>query len=93
MRASFQRFASSDPSAGTALEKKAAFDGYQAYWGTYTVNEEEGTVTHHLEGSLFPNWVGTDRKRFFEISGDRLALKFPLAGGQGSSLLIWEHLK
>ena len=28
--------------------------GYDAYLGTFQVNEQEGTITHHVEGSLFP---------------------------------------
>jgi hypothetical protein len=32
--------------------------GYEAYFGTYTVNEKEGIVTHHLESALFPGDIG-----------------------------------
>src|SRR6478672_1241652 len=40
--------------AGTPAEKAAAYDGYQAYYGTYTVDAKAGTVTHHLENALTP---------------------------------------
>jgi hypothetical protein len=33
--------------------------GYDAYFGTYTVNEKEGIVTHHLESALFPGDIGS----------------------------------
>ena len=59
-------------------------------------NEEEGTVTHHLEGSLFPNWVGTDLKRFFEFSGNQLKLStlpMPMGGQQVTGVLLWERLE
>ena len=44
--------------------------GYDAYFGTFTVNEKEGFVVHHLESALFPGDVGKDIKRNFTISGD-----------------------
>lgn len=77
-------FASNDPFRGTPEEIKAAFEGFAAYCGTYEVNEEDGTVTHHIEGSWFPNWVGADQVRFFECSGDQLLLRSPpiLAGDE-----------
>lgn len=73
-----------------------AFDGYVAYCGTYTVNEKECAVTHHITISLIPDWIG-DQKRFFEFSGKRLILKTPpiIYGGQSESIgnrLIWERI-
>ena len=73
----------------TPEEKKAAYETYIAYFGSYTVNESEGTVTHHVEGGLSPNMVGSDLKRSFEFSGDRLILK-PV--GQ-TGVLTWERVK
>ena len=48
---------------GTTDEIKAAFEGYVAYYGNYEVDEPAGRLTHHVEGSLFPNWVGVDQMR------------------------------
>ena len=87
-------FASGDLLDGTPMEIKSAFKGFVAYYGVYEVNQEEGTVTHHVEGSLFPNWVGLPQRRFFEFSGKRLTLSTPpiLAGGQQvTGVLIWER--
>ena len=87
-------FVSGDIRKGTAEEIKAAFDGYTAYFGIYEVDEEEGTVTHRIRGSLFPNWVGQDQKRFFEFSGNRLTLKtppIPAAGRMVTAILVWER--
>ncbi len=58
--------------AGTAEEVMSAYRGYIAYFGTYEVNEEGRFVTHHIETSLYPNWVGRDQVEFFELSEDRL---------------------
>ena len=87
-------FASGDHLRGTPEEIKSAFSGYIAYYGTYEVNEEEGTVTHHVQGSLFPNWVGTALRRFFEFSGNRLILRtspMPMGGEQITGVLTWER--
>ena len=88
-------FASGDRLRGTTEEIKSAFEGYAAYFGTYEVNHEEGTVTHQIEGSLFPNWVGVNQKRFFEFSDDRLTLRAPevlLGGQQMTGSLSWKRI-
>jgi len=88
-------FAINDQMRGTSEEIKAAFEGYVAYFGTYKIDEEKGTVTHHVKGSMFPNFVGLDMVRFFEFSGNRLTLRAPpiQAGGIAvTSLLIWERI-
>lgn len=73
-----QKFASDDPLSGTPEEIKAAYENFDAYCGTYTVDTENGTVTHHIEGGRFPNWVGTDQVRHFVFSDDKLLLKATL---------------
>ena len=77
------KFTSGDVMKGTPEEIKTAFEKFDAYCGTYTVDPEKGAVTHHLLGSRFPNWVGTDQVRFFNISGDTLLITAPpiLTGG------------
>ena len=87
-------FASGDHLKGTPMEIKSAFEGFIAYYGAYEVNQEEGTVTHRVEGSSFPNWVGLAQRRFFEFSDNRLTLSTPpmLVGGQQvTGVLIWER--
>ncbi len=68
------KFASGDILGGTPEEIKAAYEGFDAYCGTYDVDEEKGTITHHVAGSKFPNWVGTEQVRSFELSDNRLLL-------------------
>jgi len=96
MRRDRPKFASNDPWRGTPEEIKAAFEGFNAYCGTYEVNEEKGTVTHHVEGSMFPNWVGMDQIRFFKYSDDQLLLSTPpilLGGKQSTAHLIWARTR
>jgi hypothetical protein len=87
-------FVSGNMRKGTPEEIKAAFDGYTAYFGNYKVDQQESTVTHRISGSHFPNWVGQDQKRIFEISGNRLTLKTPPIPAGNSMVIgifIWER--
>jgi hypothetical protein len=86
---------------GTAEEKVFAFDNYLAYYGTYTVDLKEQTVTHHLEDSSAPNRRGADNVRWFEFQGnDRLTL-IPREDGKGGVIdlknatykLHWERIR
>ncbi|MGA9801333.1 MAG: lipocalin-like domain-containing protein [Terriglobales bacterium] len=52
----------------------AAYTAYVAYFGTYTVDAAARVVTHHVEGSLAPDFTGTDQPRPFKLEGDRLEI-------------------
>jgi hypothetical protein len=70
--------------------------GYDAYFGTYTLNAREGIVTHHLEAALFPGDIGKDIQRSFTISGDRLTISFHTTTNEGAKVtrtLVWERMK
>ena len=68
------KFASGEDTKPTPQEALAAYEGYVAYFGTYTVDQERHVVIHHVEGSLNPSYVETDQERPFELSGDRLII-------------------
>ena len=79
----------------TAEEAHTAITTYGNYFGTFSVNEEEGFVTHHREGNLNPNGVNTDAKRFRTFSGDRLILQPPardIDGQEVQSTITWERI-
>jgi len=88
------RFSSSDPLLASEGEVRAAFGGYLAYYGTYSVNEDEEIMVHRIEASLLPNWVGTEHARKFDYDGKFLVLKGPLllGGVQLAVSLVWERL-
>jgi len=95
MRPTRPVFAAGDNLKGTPDEIKTAFEGYIAYYGPYEVNEQEHTVTANVEGSLFPNWIGTGQKRFYEFSGNRLTLSTPpmqFGGEEVTARIIWERV-
>ncbi|MBM4254270.1 MAG: lipocalin-like domain-containing protein [Deltaproteobacteria bacterium] len=96
MRPDRPKFAVSDIDKGTPEELKAAWEGYSAYLGTYEINEAEGFVVHHVEISSFPNYVGSDQKRFYELSGDTLVLKPPqrqVGNEQLNMRITWQRVK
>ena len=70
--------------------------GYDAYFGTYTINERDGIVTHHLEAALWPGDIGKEINRFFKLSGDKLTISFNTTTREGvkvTRILIWERMK
>jgi Lipocalin-like domain len=73
-RSNQRPFKSDDPSHASLEELKDASEGYFGYFGRYTVDERAGTVTHHVEGGSYPNFVGTDQRRLFTLQNDRLVL-------------------
>ena len=90
-------FASNDWLKGTPEEIKAAFEGYRCYFGTYDVDEEKKMVTHHVQGSSFPNWMtgGVEHVRYYDFSGNGLTLRtVPLlmGGKKVVGRLVWERL-
>jgi hypothetical protein len=50
-------------------------NGYEASFGSYDVNEEAHTVTHHVVGSVTRGLVGKDLPRMFEFSGRQMIIK------------------
>ncbi|TVQ74746.1 MAG: lipocalin-like domain-containing protein, partial [Balneolaceae bacterium] len=90
------QFASSVRSAATPQELKSAFDTQISYFGTYSLDEQAGTVTHHVESAWYPNWTGAQQVRFFELEGDRLRLSTPpilVDGIETRVYLTWERLQ
>jgi hypothetical protein len=68
------RFASGKDRSPTPEEGRDAYLGYAAYFGSYTVKEGSRTVVHHVQGSLWPGYVGTDQRRPATLEADRLTL-------------------
>ena len=87
-------FSAADKAKSTPQEAKLAIQTYEAYFGTYEVDEEKGTVVHHVEGSLLPNWTGSDQVRFCEFSDDQLILstaEIPYGGMTVVGKLVWKR--
>jgi hypothetical protein len=91
MRTDRPAFASGDAFQGTPEEIKAAYEGFTAYFGMYTVNETAGTVTHHVQGHTFPNYIGSQVTREFTLVDQCLTLRASVRrdGKPLTALLIW----
>lgn len=92
-RAGRAAFAANDLLSGTVEEKARAVEGFVAYAGRYTFHGDR--VVHHVEVSLFPNWVGSDQERSVELFADRLTLSASpllLAGRPQVPRLVWERV-
>jgi hypothetical protein len=78
----------------TEAERAAAYSGYVAYYGTVTVDPVQSKVTHHVEGSVNPNWLKTDLVRYYEFSrdGKRLTLSIKNAQQRVTGTLTWERI-
>lgn len=74
--------------AATTEELAEAARGYTAYFGTWTLDEKAGTVTHHREGAL--NLDVVDYVRRYTFDGDRLTLA-PV--DRPGLALLWERVK
>ena len=90
-------FSSRDPREVTDSEYRAAFQTYTAYFGSYEINTEHNTVTHHVEGATVPNWPGMDQVRYYEFEQpDKLILRTPpMRGNDGEKAvhtLIWRRV-
>lgn len=90
------RFVSDDVTGGTDDERIRAFTTFVAYGGPFKIHGD--TVQHHVETSLFPNWVGTVQQRRWEVdeTGQRLTLSSPpvmLGGVARIHRLTWERTR
>jgi hypothetical protein len=87
-------FASGDMRGGTDAEVRAAFEGFLGYFGTYSVDEKQGFITHHIQGSCLPNWEGHEQIRYYKLEGKQLTLTSPilsLAGKRCKFIVYWER--
>ena len=89
-----QQFAVNDPRSGTIVEYANAEKTYAGYCGTYEVGEN--TVTHRVEVSYFPNYVGQQHVRHFKFDGAKLTLNPSPVQVEGEQLIhtiIWQKVK
>ncbi len=79
---------------GTDSERVDAFQTYVAYYGKYD-EPTPGEIVHVVEGSLFPNWIGSKQIRYGSIKDDKLTLRTPLmqtANGGLQFTLVWQRI-
>src|SRR5512140_2047815 len=72
--------------AASGKNNSRAQGGYDAYFGTYTIDDSNGTVTQRLLGSLSQENVGMVLTRAVEVVGDRLVIKLETSASDGSAI-------
>jgi len=75
-------------SAPAAISRSApnnsqAVGGYDAYFGSYTVDDAAGTVTQRLVGALSAENVGLVLTRSMQVTGDELVIQLDTASADG----------
>ena len=63
--------------------------GYEAYYGTYEIDEQAHTVTHHVEGALVRALVGKNLTRVYRFEDGQLILKSSRPDEHWT--IAWEH--
>lgn len=77
------------PTPEQALERMR---GYTAYFGTYTIDAQARTVTHHRQG--MPDAGAVDFVRKFELTPDGNRITLTPVGGTGAPThLTWERVR
>lgn len=69
--------------------------GYDAYFGTYSVDDADGTVTQTLLGALSPENVGQTVTRAMIVDGDTLTITLGTTSADGQRVvrtLIWTRV-
>jgi hypothetical protein len=74
MKVPHPKVASGDDARVTPDEKQALYDAYVAYFGTYTLDRDQGVVIHHVEADLADVFIGSDESRPFVLRDDTLIL-------------------
>lgn len=75
--------------------RAAAYRRYLGYYGPFVVDEAKGIVTHIVDGSSNPSWVGSRQVRYYELSADNQQLTLSLrdANGRTTQSLVWKRSK
>jgi Lipocalin-like domain len=74
-------------SGSVATNNSRARGGYDAYFGTYTVDEARGTVTQRLLGALSPENVGQVLTRAMTVDGTALTITLETAAAGGEPVI------
>ncbi len=72
--------------APAAANNSSAVNGYDAYFGTYTVDVARGTIDTRLEGALAAQNVGQVFTRDVRVVGDRLLIRLGTSAADGTPI-------
>jgi lipocalin-like protein len=79
-----------------ARNNTQAQGGYDAYFGTYSIDDSQGTVTQKLLASLSPGNVGMTLTRAMNVTDDTLSIELETTAADGIPVvrtLTWQRLQ
>jgi hypothetical protein len=85
----------SSATAAPSSNNTRAKDGYDAYFGTYVVDDEQRTVTQTLQGALSAENVGHVVTREMVVEGDALTISLNTTAADGEAVtrkLRWRRV-
>jgi hypothetical protein len=74
------------PQRVQAKNNTAAVNGYDAYFGTYSIDEIAGTLTTHLEGSISPVNIGSTYVRDVRVVENELIIQLDTTAVDGTAI-------
>ena len=80
---------------GGAKNNSRAQGGYDAYFGTYTIDDEKATVTQTLLAALSAENVGHVLTRAMEVRDDTLVIRLETTAADGTEVtrtLTWQRV-
>jgi hypothetical protein len=81
--------------SGAGQNNTAAIGGYDAYFGTYQVDENTNRVAHTLIGSINPANIGLTVYRELNAEGDALTIRLDTTTQEGEPVtrtLTWRRI-
>jgi hypothetical protein len=72
------------PERAQTSNNTAAVNGYDAYFGTYSIDETAGTLTTHLEGSICPGNIGHTYIRDVRVMDNELIIQLQTTAADGT---------
>lgn len=81
--------------SSAATNNTIARGGYDAYFGSYSVDDAAGTVTQTLLGALSQESVGRVLTRAMQVEGDRLTIALrttSVSGEMVTRTLVWKRV-
>jgi hypothetical protein len=91
LRTDLPKFASNNAMTGTAEENRAIVQGTNATYGSWSIDETNGSLVSKIDGSTFPGWDGQVQRRVLTIAGNEM--KMCVSGAQigGTACAIWKR--
>lgn len=71
------------PPAGSGVNNSSAVNGYDAYFGTYTLDEAGGILRTRLEGAIMPANIGSVFERHIAVTGGKLTVRLATTSVDG----------